>query len=155
LKARWSADRGCSPGVAVGLGVDGSASNEESSMAAELHAAVMVARLREGPAAMSARDALALGTIGGARVLGRDDEIGSLEVGKLADLALWRVDGLAHAGCEDPVAALVLGSRPPLALLMVGGRRVVEDDVLLTTDQDALAGRAAAAARRLLERSGR
>jgi cytosine/adenosine deaminase-related metal-dependent hydrolase len=142
-------------GVAVGLGVDGSASNEESSMAAELHAAVMVARLREGPAAMSARDALALGTIGGARVLGRDDEIGSLEVGKLADLALWRVDGLAHAGCEDPVAALVLGSRPPLALLMVGGRRVVEDDVLLTTDQDALAGRAAAAARRLLERSGR
>jgi cytosine/adenosine deaminase-related metal-dependent hydrolase len=142
-------------GVAVGLGVDGSASNEESSMAAELHAAAMVARLREGPAAMSARDALALGTIGGARVLGRDDEIGSLEVGKLADLALWRVDGLAHAGCEDPVAALVLGSRPPLALLMVGGRRVVEDDVLLTTDQDALAGRAAAATRRLLERSGR
>jgi cytosine/adenosine deaminase-related metal-dependent hydrolase len=142
-------------GVAVGLGVDGSASNEESSMASELHAAALVARLREGPAAMSARDALALGTIGGARVLGRDDEIGSLEVGKLADLALWRVDGLAHAGCEDPVAALVLGSRPPLALLMVGGRRVVEDDVLLTTDQDALAGRAAAATRRLLERSGR
>jgi cytosine/adenosine deaminase-related metal-dependent hydrolase len=142
-------------GVAVGLGVDGSASNEECSLAAELHAAVMVARLREGPAAMTARDALALGTIGGARVLGRADEIGSIEAGKLADLALWRVDGLGHAGCEDPVAALVLGSRPPLALLLVGGDPVVADDVLLTADEDALAGRAAAATRRLLARSRR
>ena len=142
-------------GVSVGLGVDGSASNEESSLATELHAAVMVARLRGGPASMSARDALALGTIGGARVLGRADEIGSLEVGKLADVALWRVDGVAHAGCEDPVAALVLGSRPPLVRLLVGGRTVVADDVLLTTDEDALAGRAARATRRLLARSGR
>jgi cytosine/adenosine deaminase-related metal-dependent hydrolase len=142
-------------GVAVGLGVDGSASNEESSLATELHAAVMVARLREGPAAMTARDALALGTIGGARVLGRADELGSVEAGKLADLALWRVDGLGHAGCEDPVAALVLGSRPPLALLLVGGNAVVADDVLLTADEGALAGRAAAATRRLLARSRR
>ncbi len=70
------------PDVAVGLGVDGSASNEESSLVTELHAAVMVARLRGGPAAMTARDALALGTIGGARVLGREDEIGSLEAGQ-------------------------------------------------------------------------
>lgn len=142
-------------GVAVGLGVDGSASNEESSLVTELHAAVLVARLRGGPGAMTARDALALGTIGGARVLGRDDEIGSLEPGKLADVALWRVDGLAHAGCEDPVAALVLGSRPPLARLLVGGATVVEDDVLLTTDEHALARRAAAATRTLLARSGR
>ena len=142
-------------GVAVGLGVDGSASNEESSLVAELHAAVMVARLRGGPAAMTARDALALGTIGGARVLGREDEIGSLEPGKLADIALWRVDGLAHAGCEDPVAALVLGSRPPLARLLVGGATVVEDDVLMTTDEHALARRAATATRTLLARSGR
>ena len=142
-------------GVAVGLGVDGSASNEESSLVTELHAAVMVARLRDGPAAMTARDALALGTIGGARVLGRDDEIGSLEPGKLADIALWRVDGLAHAGCEDPVAALVLGSRPPLARLLVGGATVVEDDVLLTADEHALARRAATATRTLLARSGR
>jgi len=142
-------------GVAVGLGVDGAASNEESSLVTELHAAVMVARLRGGPAAMTARDALALGTIGGARVLGREDEIGSLEPGKLADIALWRVDGLAHAGCEDPVAALVLGSRPPLARLLVGGATVVEDDVLLTTDEHALARRAATATRALLARSGR
>jgi cytosine/adenosine deaminase-related metal-dependent hydrolase len=142
-------------GVAVGLGVDGAASNEESSLVTELHAAVMVARLRGGPAALTARDALALGTIGGARVLGREDEIGSLEPGKLADIALWRVDGLAHAGCEDPVAALVLGSRPPLARLLVGGATVVEDDVLLTTDEHALARRAATATRALLARSGR
>ena len=70
------------PDVAVGLGVDGSASNEESSLVTELHAAVMVARLRGGPGAMTAREALALGTIGGARVLGRADEIGSLEAGQ-------------------------------------------------------------------------
>ena len=141
--------------VAVGLGVDGSASNEESSLVTELHAAVMVARLRGGPGAMTARDALALGTIGGARVLGRADEIGSLEAGKLADIALWRLDGLGHAGCEDPVAALVLGSRPPLARLLVGGATVVRDDVLLTTDERALAHRAAVATRTLLERSER
>ncbi|MGA9749518.1 MAG: 8-oxoguanine deaminase [Nocardioides sp.] len=142
-------------GVAVGLGVDGSASNEESSLAAELHAAVMVARLRGGPTAMTARDALALGTIGGARVIGRDDELGSLEVGKLADVAVWRVDTLAHAGCEDPVAALVLGSRPPLERLVVDGVTVVEDDVLLSADEHDLAARAAIAARTLLERSRR
>jgi len=142
-------------GVPVGLGVDGSASNEEGSLAGELHAAVLVARLRGGPKAMTAREALALGTIGGARVLGRADEIGSLEPGKLADVALWRLDGIGHAGCEDPVAALVLGSRPPLARLLVGGATVVADDVLLTADEHTLAHRAAAAARTLLARSGR
>ncbi|MEZ5093497.1 8-oxoguanine deaminase [Nocardioides sp.] len=142
-------------GVAVGLGVDGSASNEESSLATEMHAAVMVARLREGPAAMTARDALALATVGGARVLGREDELGSLEPGKLGDVALWRVDGLGHAGCEDPVAALVLGSRPPLARLLVGGATVVEDDTLVTADQHDLAQRAVTATRDLQARSGR
>lgn len=139
-------------GVPVGLGVDGTASNEEGSMAAELHAAVIVARLRGGPHALTVRQALAAGTIGGARCLGRADEIGSLEPGKLADVALWRIDGLAHAGIADPVAALVLGSRPPLRLLMVDGSVVVEDDVLRTADEDALAAAAAGAARRLLER---
>jgi cytosine/adenosine deaminase-related metal-dependent hydrolase len=104
---------------------------------------------------MTARDALALATVGGARVLRRESEIGSLEPGKLADIALWRVDGLGHAGCEDPVAALVLGSRPPLARLLVGGTTVVADDVLLTADEHALAGRAATATRALLARSGR
>ncbi|HLN77736.1 MAG TPA: 8-oxoguanine deaminase [Nocardioidaceae bacterium] len=138
--------------VPVGLGVDGSASNEEGSMAAELHAALLVARLRGGPAALTARQALAAGTIGGARCLGRADEIGSLEAGKLADVALWRLDTLPHAGIEDPVAALVLGSRPALKLLLVNGTVVVEDDVLLSAEEPALATAAARAGRRLLDR---
>lgn len=139
-------------GVRVGLGVDGAASNEECSLAAELHAALLVARLRGGPAALTARQALATATIGGARCLGREDEVGSLEPGKLADLALWRVDGLSHAGIEDPVAALVLGSRPPLRMLLVDGAPVVEDDILLTADESELAPAAARDARRLLDR---
>jgi cytosine/adenosine deaminase-related metal-dependent hydrolase len=121
-------------------------------MAAELHAALLMARLRGGPTALTAREALAAGTIGGARCLGRADEIGSLESGKLADVALWRLDGVPHAGIADPVAALVLGSRPGLRLLLVNGSPVVEDDVLLTADERALATAAARQARRLLER---
>jgi cytosine/adenosine deaminase-related metal-dependent hydrolase len=141
-------------GVPVGLGVDGSASNEEGSMAAELHAALLLARLRGGPAALTARQALAAATIGGARCLGRAGEIGSLEAGKLADVALWRIDGLPHAGIADPVAALVLGSRPPLRMLLVDGAVVVEDDALRTADEDALASAADRAARRTVDRRG-
>jgi cytosine/adenosine deaminase-related metal-dependent hydrolase len=142
-------------GAPVGLGVDGPASNEEGSMAAELHAALLVSRLRGPTSALAARDVLALATVGGALLLGRSSDLGSLEVGKLADLALWRVDSLPHAGIDDPVAALVLGSRPPLALLMVDGDVVVEDDVLLTADETELALGASSAARRLLERRAR
>jgi cytosine/adenosine deaminase-related metal-dependent hydrolase len=142
-------------GAPVGLGVDGAASNEEGSLAAELHAALLVSRLRGEGSALTARDTLALATIGGARVLGREDEIGSIEPGKLADLALWRLDRLAHSGIDDPVAALVLGSRPPLSMLMVGGETVVEDDVLLTADEPGLAADAGRAARRLQERRTR
>ena len=72
-------------------------------------------------------------------MLGRDDELGSIEVGKLADLALWRVDTIRHADIEDPVAALVLGAPPPLELLLVGGRPVVERDRLVTVDEAELA----------------
>ena len=112
-------------GVPVGLGVDGAASNEASSLVEEARHALLFARARGGPEALGVRDALELATIGGARVLGWDDQIGSLEVGKQADIALWRLDGLGHAGIVDPVAALVLGSQPPLELLLVGGRPVV------------------------------
>ncbi|MFI7432274.1 8-oxoguanine deaminase [Micromonospora haikouensis] len=140
-------------GVPVGLGVDGAASQEAGQLGAELRQALYAARLRGGPAALTARQALALGTMGGARCLGRADEIGSLEVGKLADVALWRVDGLGHAGIDDPVAALVLGPPAPVALLLVGGRTVVEDAELRTADADALALAAAGAHRRLLEQA--
>jgi cytosine/adenosine deaminase-related metal-dependent hydrolase len=122
-------------GVPVGLGVDGAASNEASSLVAEVGAAAMFARAVGGSGAMTVRAAVELGTLGGARVLGREADIGSLEPGKLADIALWRLDTLPHAGIADPVAALVLGSPPPLELLLVGGRTVVERDRLVTVDE--------------------
>ncbi len=84
----------------------------------------------------------------GARCLGRADEIGSLEVGKLADLALWRMDGLGHVGIADPVDALVIGSAPPLELLTVGGAVVVERDVLVTADEPSIAAICGAPVRR-------
>ncbi len=140
-------------GAPVGLGVDGAASNESSSMLEEARHALLFARARGGPEALTVRDALEMATIGGARVLGWDDRIGSLEVGKQADIALWRVDGLAHADVADPVAGLVLGDRPPLERLLVAGRTVVERDRLVTADQDDLATAAARASRALAARN--
>ncbi len=140
-------------GTPVGLGVDGAASNESSSMLEEARNALLFARARGGPEALTVRDALEMATIGGARVLGWDDQIGSLEVGKQADIALWRVDGLAHIDIADPVAGLVLGDRPPLERLLVAGRTVVERDRLVTADQDDLATCAARANRSLVARN--
>ena len=141
-------------GVPVGLGVDGAASNEASSLIAEVKAATLVARAVGGPQAMGVRQALELATMGGARVLGREAEIGSLEPGKLADVALWRLDSLPQAGIADPVAALVLGSAPPLELLLVNGRVIVEHDHVLTVDEQQAALAARAATRRLLRKAG-
>jgi cytosine/adenosine deaminase-related metal-dependent hydrolase len=140
-------------GARVGLGVDGAASNEAGSLLEEVRHAVLFARAVGGPTALSVRDGLELATLGGAAVLGRVDEIGSIEVGKLADLALWRIDGPAHADVADPVAALVLGAPPPLELLLVDGRAVVERDRVLTVDADALAREAEAVHRDLVEKA--
>jgi cytosine/adenosine deaminase-related metal-dependent hydrolase len=141
-------------GAAVGLGVDGAASNEASSLIEEVRHALLFARATGGPRAMTVRDALEIATIGGARALGRADEIGSLEPGKLADLALWRVDTLPHADIDDPVAALVLGVPPPLELLLVDGRTVVENGTVTTVDESAVAKECAAAHQTLLRRAG-
>lgn len=141
-------------GVPLGLGVDGAASNESCCMLEEAHHAALFARARSGPRAMTVRQSLALATIGGARVLGRENEIGSLEVGKLADMALWRLDTLAHSGIADPVAALVLGSQPPLDLLLVNGREVVRDDRVLTVDTEVVARGVASAHDRLVAKAG-
>ncbi|MET0133448.1 MAG: 8-oxoguanine deaminase [Kibdelosporangium sp.] len=136
-------------GAKVGLGVDGVASNESGGLAEELRQALLVARLKGGPEALTARQSLWMGTMGGAQCLGRQDHIGSIEVGKLADLAIWRMDTLAHAGIADPVAALVFGRVPPLELLLVGGAQVVRDDRLLTADETQLARDLAKACDRL------
>jgi cytosine/adenosine deaminase-related metal-dependent hydrolase len=137
--------------VPVGLGVDGAASQEVSHLGAELRQALYTARLRGGPGAMNAREALALGTIGGARCLGRQDDLGSIEVGKLADLVLWRLDGLGHDGIDDKVAALVFGPPAPVELALVGGKPVVERAALVNADADTLARRARRAHRKLLK----
>ena len=140
--------------VPVGLGVDGAASNEASSMLEEVRHALLFARARGGPRALTVRDALEMATLGGARVLGRQHELGSLEPGKLADIALWRIDTLPHIDIADPVAALVLGSPPPLELLLVNGRPVVERDRLVNVDEDSVAGEVRQASTNLMTRAG-
>jgi cytosine/adenosine deaminase-related metal-dependent hydrolase len=140
-------------GVPVGLGVDGAASNETGSLVTEPRQALLMARARGGPEALTVRDALETATIGGARVLGWEDQIGSLERGKQADVALWRLDTMAHADVVDPVAALVLGTPPPLELLLVAGRPVVEQDRLVALDEDEVTGAAVRARDTLLARA--
>ena len=140
-------------GVAVGLGVDGAASNEASSLLEEARHAVLFARAIGGPQALAVRDALEMATMGGATVLGRQTEIGSLEPGKLADIAVWRLDTLPHIDIADPVAALILGSPPPLELLLVNGRTVVEDDTVVTVEEDDVAMEVLQASSTLLERA--
>ncbi|WP_148640288.1 amidohydrolase family protein, partial [Streptomyces azureus] len=100
-------------------------------------------------AALNARQALRLGTYGGAQVLGRAAETGSLEPGKLADLVLWKLDTLAHASIADPVTALVFGAAAPVTASFVDGRQIVEDGRLLTADEDAIARSTRDEARRL------
>ncbi|SES83210.1 8-oxoguanine deaminase [Nonomuraea wenchangensis] len=140
-------------GVNVGLGVDGSASSELTPLAGEMRQALLFQRARYGPRALTARQALELATLGGARNLGREGELGTLEPGKLADVALWRVDGPYTAAVADPVCALVFGPALPLVRLLVGGRTVVADGELRTASQDALGRAGAEAGRRLLERA--
>jgi cytosine/adenosine deaminase-related metal-dependent hydrolase len=125
-------------GVRVGLGVDGSASNERGDLLFETKEALLVARGRNGPAALTAREALRIATRGGAEVLRRDD-LGSLEPGKRADLAVWRTDGLELGGAADPVAGLVLGAPFRVDTLFVGGEPVVRGGALVRADEQEIA----------------
>lgn len=138
-------------GVPVGLGVDGTASNESGELHTELRNALLINRLntKHREAALNARQALRLGTHGGAQVLGRASQIGSLEAGKLADIVLWKLDTLAHSSIADPVTALVFGAAAPVALSLVNGRPIVEDNHLITVDEDAIARSTRAEAQRL------
>jgi 8-oxoguanine deaminase len=125
-------------GVDVGLGVDGSASNERGDLFLEVKQALFVARARGGPKAMTVREALRLGTRGSAAVLGRDD-IGELAPGKRADFAVWRTDSLELGGAADPVAGLVLAGPHRVDRLYVGGEEIVRDGHLVRGDEDAIA----------------
>jgi cytosine/adenosine deaminase-related metal-dependent hydrolase len=140
-------------GVSVGLGVDGAASNESGQLGTELRNALLMNRLAWGADSITGRDVLRMSTMGGARVLGRDAELGSLEPGKLADIALWRIDGVEHAGIADPLAALTLAGLPPLTRLFVGGEVVVAEGELVRADEWSIARDAASAARRLQART--
>ena len=135
-------------GVPVGLGVDGSASNDCSHLGLEARQAMLVARLKDGPAAMGAREALEIATLGSARVLGRSD-IGALKPGMQADLVLWDVSDLPLAGQWDPVAALVFCAPIRPRAVYVGGRAIVDDHRLLTADPRELRARAEKAVARL------
>jgi cytosine/adenosine deaminase-related metal-dependent hydrolase len=142
-------------GATVGLGVDGAASNEDSNLAMEMHMALFMARARaamqgrvDAPTALGARGAWRLATIGGAACLGRDD-CGTLEAGKCADVAFFRLDDLAHSGMDDPVAALALAPPARAEAVVVNGKVVVREGRLLTGDEEQIARDIAAASKRL------
>jgi cytosine/adenosine deaminase-related metal-dependent hydrolase len=148
-------------GVNVGLGVDGSASNDGSHLLAEVRNAMLLSRVREGITGyslsndsnrklMTAREALYLGTRGGAAVLGRSD-IGSLEVGKCADFFAVNLDKLGFAGMHDPVSAIVFGQPVNVDYTVVGGKFVVKEGQLVTIDEQKLIEKHNKAAKRLLE----
>ncbi|MFJ2991038.1 8-oxoguanine deaminase [Pandoraea sp. NPDC087047] len=140
-------------GVPVGLGVDGSASNDAASMINEVRQALLLQRVGFGPNAMTAREALEIATVGGARVLGRDD-IGVLAAGMAADFVAFDTRGVGMAGgLHDPVAALVFCNPGQAAYSVVNGRVVVREGRLATLDLPSLVTRHNALARQLAEAS--
>jgi 8-oxoguanine deaminase len=133
-------------GIAVGLGVDGSASNDSSNMMEAMRHSLMLARLRYGHAAISPYDALRWATEGSARCLGRDD-VGRIAPGLEADLALYRLDEPRFSGAQDPIAALALCGAHRADRVMVAGRWRVIDGAPEGVDLDALIAKHKAAAR--------
>jgi cytosine/adenosine deaminase-related metal-dependent hydrolase len=140
-------------GVPVGLGVDGSASNDGGHMLGEARQAMLLQRVGFGPDAMTARQALEMATLGGANVLNRDD-IGALAPGMSADLALFRLDQVGYAGAvQDPVAALVFCTPSNVDCSIIHGRVVVRDGQLATVELGPLMERHNSLARRLAEQT--
>lgn len=140
-------------GVPVGLGVDGSASNDGAHMLGEARQAMLLQRVGHGPAAMSAREALEIATLGGARVLDRDD-IGALAPGMSADVVAFDMSGVGYAGAgHDPVAALVFCTPGTVATSVINGRVVVRDGVLRIADLPVVLADHRRLARTLFERA--
>jgi 8-oxoguanine deaminase len=139
-------------GMRVGLGVDGSASNDASNLMQEVRAAFLLQRSRYGAAKVSHLDALRWATQGSAACVGRTD-IGAIAVGAMADLALFKLDELRFSGSGDPLAALVLCGAHRADRVMVGGRWIVENGEIPGFDRRALMERHGAAARRLQART--
>jgi 8-oxoguanine deaminase len=145
--------------VRVGLGVDGSASNDGNHLLGEARQAMLLQRVgwpgfESNADRFSAREALELATLGGASTLGRDD-IGSLEVGKAADLIAFRVDDLSHAGgMSDPVASLLTCAPGTVWLSVINGQIVVEDSQIPVLDIPALVKRHNEISLELLTKSG-
>ncbi|WP_343740575.1 8-oxoguanine deaminase [Delftia tsuruhatensis] len=140
-------------GVPVGLGVDGSASNDGAHLLGEARQALLLQRVGHGPAAMGAREALEIATLGGARVLGRDD-IGALAPGMSADFVAFDMSGVGYAGAgHDPVAALVFCTPTDVSTSVINGRVVVRDGHLLTADLPRVLTRHRELARTLFERA--
>lgn len=138
-------------GVPVGLGVDGSASSDAGNLMSEARQAMLLQRVGGDAGALSARQALELATLGGARVLGRDD-IGALAPGMAADLAAFDLNRIEYAGARhDPVAALVFCGPTPSRHVIVGGRFLVRDGAFATIDPGTLIERHDALARRLVD----
>ena len=135
-------------GVRIGIGVDGSASNDGSNLMQEVRAAFLLQRSRYGVKAVSHIDALRWATKGSAACVGRTD-IGEIAVGKMADLALFKLDELRFSGSGDPLAALVLCGAHRADRVMVGGRWIVENGEIPDLDLGALMKRHSAAARKL------
>ncbi|MDM8166399.1 8-oxoguanine deaminase [Roseovarius sp.] len=135
-------------GVPVGLGVDGSASNDAGNIALEARQAMLLQRVARGADAMSAREALEIATRGGADVLGRPD-CGRIEVGKRADIAVWDVSGVESAGSWDP-AALMLAGPVKARDLFVEGRSVVREGRMVTVDLPKVVERQNVLAQRLM-----
>jgi len=119
-------------GVKVGLGVDGSASNDIGNLMDEARQTMLLQRVQNGADAMSAREALRIATRGGAAVLGRDD-VGQIAVGMRADIAVWDVSGIESAGSWDP-AALLLAGPNKVRDLFVEGRQIVTDGRVTSFD---------------------
>jgi len=137
----------------IGIGVDGSASNDTSSFIGEVRLATLLQRVKYGADALTSREALAMASMGGARVLRMDSDIGSIEVGKAADLIMWDLDTLEFAGgLHDPFTAPVMCDAKQVSLNMVNGKVLIENGQFMNIDVQALVARQNTIAANLMAR---